>query len=222
MAGMLALPAPAYAAKPSAPAACPLPPTDLCTAHVVRSERWAELPLTYYVNASAALPPIGFAQDVQDAFDAWENEVKSPAVEAAYPGDHSRIDFTYGGELPGVGSARDGINTVTFRPHTGSAGSVSIYARSRRLIEFDMQINASYSWMTDLTCPTLDCGAHDVQNVVTHEVGHVVGLYHVSDASERLLTMHGASAGDSFVNETAKRDLGAGDVLGLRKAYPLP
>ena len=85
---------------------------------------------------------------------------------------------------------------MTFEPFNGGAA----YA--------DIHLNASgFSWMTDLTCPTHDCGAYDVQNVVTHEVGHVVGLYHVNEEAQRLL---------------AKRDLGAGDVLGLRRAYPLP
>ena len=216
----LAAPAQAPAARPPA---CALPPSDLCTSYSLRAERWGQLPLTYYVNASTAIPPLGFAQDVQDAFDAWENEVKSPAVEAAYPGDRSRIDFTYAGELAGAPTGRDGINTVTFHPFSGGAGYVSLYTRSKVLVEFDMHLNANgFSWMTDLTCPAHDCGAFDVQNVVTHEVGHVVGLYHVNDESQRLLTMHGGSATGSYADETAKRDLGAGDVLGLRKAYPLP
>jgi hypothetical protein len=213
----------AVAAKGPNATTCSVPATDLCTDFVVRTERWRQLPLTYYVNTNTAIPPLGFAQDVQDAFDAWEQEAKSPAVEAAYPGDRSQMDFTYAGELTGVPAARDGINTVTFAaPHNGSAGSVAIYARSRALVEFDMQLNAGFTWMTDLTCPTHDCGHHDVQNVVTHEVGHVVGLYHVGQEAHRRLTMYGNSAEGSFINEISKRDLGAGDVLGLRKAYPLP
>ena len=219
----IANPAVAAAGKGPNATTCSLPPTDLCTDFVVRAERWKQLPLSYYVVTNGAIPPAGFAQDVQDAFDAWEHEVKSPAVEAAYPGDRSGIDFAYAGELMGVPAAKDGVNTVTFAPpHNGSAGSVAIYARSRTLVEFDMQLNAGVTWMTDLTCPTHDCGHHDVQNVVTHEVGHVVGLYHVGQEVHRLLTMHGNSADGSFINEIAKRDLGAGDVLGLRKAYPLP
>lgn len=211
---------PATAAPPKA-STCALPPTDLCTAYVLRSERWAQLPLVYYVNTNGAFAPLGFSDDVRDAMDAWENEVKSPGVEAAYPGDHSSIDFSYAGDLAGLAAVRDGINTVTYEPFNGGAGYAEIYARARKLVEFDIHLNASgFSWMTDLTCPTHDCGSYDVQNVVTHEVGHVVGLYHVNDESQRLLTMRGGSVNGSYVNEISKRDLGAGDVLGLRKAYP--
>lgn len=217
---LAATPAGAAAARPGS-GTCTLPPTDLCTAYQLRAERWGTLPLTYYVNANGAVPPLGFAQDVQDAFDAWENEVKSSGVEAAYPGDRSRIDFTYAGERVGMPAVRDGVNTVTFESYNGGAGYVDLYTRSRKLVEFDVHLNASgFTWMTDLTCPTHDCGQYDVQNVVTHEAGHVVGLYHVNEESQRLLTMRGGSVTGSYVNEIAKRDLGAGDVLGLRAAYP--
>jgi hypothetical protein len=199
-----------------------VPATDLCTDYRLRSERWGTSPLVYYVNANAAIPPLGFAQDVRDAFDAWELEAKSAAVESAYPGDRSGIDFTYAGDLAGVPATRDGRNTVTFEPYNGGAGYVDLYTRSRSLVEFDVHINASgFTWMTDLTCPTHDCGQFDVQNVVTHEVGHIVGLYHVNEEPQRLLTMRGGSVTGSYVDEIAKRDLGAGDVLGLRAAYPL-
>lgn len=222
LSALAVMPSAAVAAPPKS-TSCSLPATDLCTAYVLRSERWSQLPLPYYVNSRSAVAPLGFAQDVQDSFDAWENEVKSPAVEAAYPGDRSRIDFTFAGETVGRPAVRDGVNTVTFEPYSGGAGYADIYTRSRALVEFDIHVNASgFTWMTDLTCPTHDCGAYDVQNVVTHEIGHVVGLYHVNDESQRQLTMAGASVSGSYVNETAKRDLGAGDLLGLRKAYPSP
>src|SRR5687768_13276096 len=80
---VLVSPSLATAAKPGS-TTCPLPPTDMCSQYVLRADRWKQLPLSYYVNTSAAIAPLGFAQDVQDAFDAWEHELKSPAVEAAH------------------------------------------------------------------------------------------------------------------------------------------
>ena len=212
--------APAGAAKPPPASNCTLPASDLCTDHVFRGRRWGG-PVTYFIAAAGL--PLGAEQDIQDAFDAWENEHKSAAVEAAYPGDRSTIDFVYGG-LTNRGAARDGVNVVVFTPSGGSAG-VTLSTKGSRIVEFDMTFNANWNWSTDVTCPTHSCGTVDLQNVATHEVGHVLDLYHVSAEADAALTMYPYPADPAarpadWRNEISKRDLGAGDVLGLRAAYP--
>ena len=142
---------------PSTPS-CSLPATDTCTDYVSKGRRWANLPIPYYVNLSRA--PAGTDQDVQDAFLTWENEVKSPSVEAHYPGDRSSLDFVYMGTTNSEGG-RDGKNVVYFTPSGGSA-SVTPYAKGGQLLEFDMVLNANWAWSTDLTCPTHNCGTIDI------------------------------------------------------------
>ena len=217
------LPREAAGGRPSSGAtACPLPATDLCTSYSFRGRVWRASPVRYYVNDAGAPP--GFAADVQDAFATWENELKSPAVEAAYPGDRSTLDFSYEGVTSVSEARRDGISTVSFRPAGDGIAGTSVYTSGGKIVEFDIVLNSGRAWATDLTCPAHDCGALDVQNVTTHEVGHTIDLYHVTAAGDALLTMHSAPAdgSTSYANETAKRDLGAGDVLGLRRAYPQP
>ena len=57
------------------------------------------------------------------------------------------------------------------------------------------------------------CGYMDLQNTVTHEVGHFIGLAHSTVAGA---TMNATTA----PRETSKRDLAADDVQGLCAIYP--
>lgn len=208
----------AFAGKPGpqpGTSACPLPATDLCTSYVFRGYRWASMPIRYYINLAGA--PAGAEQDIQDAFLAWEQEIKSPSVEAAYPGDRSNVRFQYMGLTTSTG-IRDGKNVVFFAACDGcDAGFLKNRIVQRKsIVEFDIQFNSARPWTTDVTCPTHDCGALDLQNVTTHEIGHVLDLYHVTAGGGARLTMYPGAAPD----ETLKRDLAAGDILGLRAAYP--
>jgi hypothetical protein len=211
---VVVLPLPASAGKP-ARSTCPLPPTDLCTDYVFGNRRWASMPIAYHINPVGAPP--GAEQDIQDAFLTWQSEIGSAQVETAYPGDQSNVSFLFLGPTT-ASRTRDGINTVFFEPcdHCGG-GSVTRYTRGQQIVEFDMFINAAKPWSTDLTCPAHNCGTVDLQNVVTHEVGHVLDLYHVAEEAHAELTMYPRAVPD----EIKKRDLGAGEVLGVRAAYPL-
>ena len=197
---------------------CPLPPTDLCTDYVWRGRRWGVTPIPYLINLANA--PEGAEQDIHDAFLAWQNEAGSAQVEAAYPGDQSSVSFQYQGPTAATGS-RDGINTVHFTACSacGAAGaSIAISSgKVKRIVEFDIAINPAWGWSTDLTCPSHDCGLFDLQNAVTHEIGHALDLYHPTDEAAAELTMYGRTHAD----EINKRDLGAGEVLALRRIYPL-
>lgn len=212
----LALGPPSVSAKPGGPAPspnCSLPATDLCTNFVTRGYRWPTMPIPYYINLGSA--PLGAEQDIHDAFLTWQNELKSSQVEEAYPGDHSSVSFLYMG-LTGATGELDGKNVVYFRACDG-CGAASTDKRVRRKVnaEFDIFFNASRSWSTDVTCPAQGCSGLDLQGVATHEIGHVLDLYHVTAEADAVLTMYGTET-DTF----SRRDLGAGDLLGLRTLYP--
>lgn len=205
-------PSTSLAGKPPA-SACTLPASDMCADYVWRGHRWASQPIPFRVNVAVPLP--GAEQDVLDAFAAWQNEVKSPQVEAAYPGDGSSIAFVYLGPTT-AGPSNDGVNTVFIGPAGGGIGGAAVRLRRKEILEFDITINSNVGWSTDLTCPGHNCGALDLQNVLTHEVGHALDLYHVSEAAQAELTMAPSAAAD----ETKKRDLGAGEILAIRRIYP--
>ena len=55
----------------------------------------------------------------------------------------------------------------------------------------------------------------DVENVISHEFGHVAGLGHVNAPKDGCLTMYALSG----KGEIQKRDLGFGDQLGMDVLY---
>ena len=196
---------------------CPVPPTDLCTDHSLGKWRWKGFPIRYAINATGG--PDGSVVDLQDAFQTWEDETGSPAVEAAYPGDASSIDYSFTGTTTIASSRNDGINAVYFDrcdPTRCGVASVSLYTKGSTLAGFDMRFNLNAGWATDTTCPLHNCGLYDLQNIAAHEVGHTAALFHVSSDADALLTMYPGGRRD----ELHKRDLGAGEVIGLRAAYP--
>jgi hypothetical protein len=82
-------------------------------------------------------------------------------------------------------------------------------------LEGDITLSAKHRWFA-LAVPKGCSGArYGIQAVATHELGHVFGLAHVSEAAHPSLTMSTAAA--SCTN--APLTLGLGDVRGLRQLY---
>ncbi len=82
------------------------------------------------------------------------------------------------------------------------------------ILEADIKFNVvDYQFTRD---PGPNCTQHyDLESVAAHEFGHVYGLDHVdSDAHPTLTMRQGGSQCTTF-----KRDLGLGDVVGLRQLY---
>lgn len=78
------------------------------------------------------------------------------------------------------------------------------------ILDVDIEINAEYFELTT----TLEDPRTDIQNALTHEVGHLLGLDH---SDERDATMYRSAA----EGETSKRDLSTDDIAGLCEIYPM-
>ncbi|HEY0880761.1 MAG TPA: myxosortase-dependent metalloprotease, MXAN_2677/MXAN_2678 family [Archangium sp.] len=100
-----------------------------------------------------------------------------------------------------------GLTTVTYSTRTGVA------------VDADIELNASGFLFTTISAPpceagreAITCVAYDVQNTLTHEIGHAVGLDHVEG--------DGTMAPTAPVGETAKRVIDVGTASGFCQTYP--
>ncbi len=114
----------------------------------------------------------------------------------------------------------DGYNTVSFGgiPNSGAIAVTTIWGyfggppALRELVEWDMLLDQEdYEWGDATATPD----RMDVQNIITHEIGHSAGMGDLYTLNCAQQTMYGYSA----EGETSKRDLASGDIAGIRKLY---
>jgi len=127
------------------------------------------------------------------------------------PVDCNKVEYnTYGGPNQNVIVFRDdmwpyndslntlGLTTVTFEPDTGE------------LYDADTEINGTVPLSTG--DPVKD-GYYDLESIITHEMGHFLGLAHSADATA---TMYAQYSRGSTAMRTLKQD----DTDGLCSIYP--
>lgn len=119
------------------------------------------------------------------------------------------------------GGRFDGENRVVFRrswpgaigPETVALTTYAYRPSTGELLDADIDLNAASSTFV-ATVPAPPAGLIDVENTLSHELGHLLGFAHVSDPEA---TMYGGSA-DA---ETLKRDLAPDDVRAVCETYPV-
>ncbi len=163
--------------------------------------RWASPSVTYYISDNVTDSVEITA--IQNAFNTWENEASSS------------MDYTYEGSIAdtSAGPIQNGTNTISWQ-NLGSDGPVGVtyywyYPSLKQIIEFDIVLNSALTWSSD---------AFDVQNVMTHEVGHTLILFDLYAPKDGWLTMYGYT----WLGDLEKLILGNGDELGIQELYPLP
>jgi Matrixin len=100
------------------------------------------------------------------------------------------------------------ITTTSYNPETG------------RILDSDIEYNVPSFLFTTVDAPpclsgnySLNCVTTDIENTTTHELGHLLGLAHITNATSTMNPR--ASAG-----ETSKRVLDPGTADFVCKAYP--
>lgn len=82
---------------------------------------------------------------------------------------------------------------------------------NRQLVEWDqIYDDATFDWSM-----TGESGKMDFENIATHELGHSMGMADLYNSNCAEETMYGYAD----YGETKKRDLNAGDILGINKLY---
>jgi hypothetical protein len=113
----------------------------------------------------------------------------------------------------------DGVNTLSFGPISDARviavtnvwGYFSGSPNTREIVEADILFNDSFAWGD----ADVNAALMDLQNIATHEIGHVAGMGDIYQTGANLETMYGYST----EGETIKRDLYNGDIAGIQILY---
>jgi len=165
-------------------------------------------------------PPRGMSSDDGRAAAIRALSVYQSAIEAMAPGIHMNV-IDHVGAPPALDGG-DGLSTIRWigsrweddYDPAALAVTVTTYdADSGRITDSDIVVNAErYSWSAASDASSCRA-AYDLQDVLTHELGHAFGLAH--DTSDPAATMFPTA--DAC--ETSKRDLDDGDIDGLHYLY---
>ena len=197
--------------------------------YLAKGAKWKETE-PYYLNSvnEDGLDPGDVFSAVTDGMDEWEFyalfEIFGIVSEPAEGEPLQSTDPEYpNGTAPASYDEGDyrGYNTISFGTHDNpnviAVASVWGYfggpPSQREIVEAHILLNDDFEWgIVDPLDPTM---VMDVQNIVTHELGHCAGMgdLYKKDATEE--TMYGYST----EGETKKRDLYDGDINGITKLY---
>jgi len=178
------------------------PATDQAEFYRLLGVKWTTFPVYYKINAEN---PDGLTESavtgaIQDAFMTWDESTSANL-------------FVYDGKTTNNTTEFNEENSVFWGPISNAnviaVTNIWINRRSREIVETDIQMNSYLEWGIG------DEEAFDIQNIVTHEAGHVCGLGDLYNRPASELTMFGYSR----LGEEKKNTLGQGDVLGLQKLY---
>ena len=173
--------------------------------------KWKAFPVRYYVNPSNGdgLAPDVVTASVTTSFATWDEKT---TVSASPSGDL----FRYEGLSTVDNQVGQDQKNLIYWGSMGATNSNIIamtsiwYTRAtKEIIETDIQMNDDMKWGIGVS------SAYDVQNIATHEAGHVCGLADLYSSRDTALTMYGYGS----PGEVKKRDLAAGDIAGLVKLY---
>lgn len=187
--------------------------TDPDSSAVVPGAGW-HLPLswTYRLNTSSVPSSVGsgnFSTIASNAYSAWSTAV------------NGKVSFNKGSDTTVDRKGYDGQNIVAWGRTSGTALAVTYtwyYTSTGEAAETDTIFNKKFAW--SWTNPALfscsqSSNTYDAQNILTHELGHWMGLDDTYDSSFADNTMYGYGA----KGEIKKDTLTTGDKQGVSNIY---
>lgn len=181
--------------------------TDNYSTAVVGPAGW-KLPSTWswYLNTSSAPSSIAASLSTiaNNSITTWQDELTG------------KVQFNYAGVTSISRKAYDGKNIIAWGRTSGTALGVTYtwyYPSTGLAAETDTIMNKKFTWGWANTCNT---SYYDAQNILTHELGHWVGLNDEYTGAYIDNTMYGYGS----KGEIKKDTLTTGDVTGARNLYP--
>lgn len=169
--------------------------------------------VTYNLNTSSAPLSVGsnFSTIAGNAFNTWQTAVGS-----------SKVTFVQGSDTTANRQSLDFQNIIAFGRTSGTALAVTYtryYTATHEVADVDTIFNKKFTWVwTDpsLNTCSLYSNSYDVQDILTHELGHWMGLDDQYDGSYSNNTMYGYGS----QGEIKKDTLTTGDITPLSTIYP--
>ncbi|MEM2292809.1 MAG: matrixin family metalloprotease [Nitrososphaerota archaeon] len=208
------------------------PPSGETGYYKLIGAKWQNFPVHLEVNPEAddkLVDNINVLYTIQLAAEEWDEGAYSWSEGIAWYGvalnlfngsialGHINVTTTSKGydDLAWTSDKLDGCNTIVWGNYpTEGVIAVTILwynKATKTIIEFDIVLDTDYTWGNATQDPTV----MDLQNIVTHELGHGIGLGDVYQSTAYQETMYGYS----YAGETSKRDLYIGDKKGITKLY---
>lgn len=178
---------------------------------IVGSEKWSlsSFPVKYYVSTTNL--PVGITQeDFRDVVDrAFKNWMQQPNLNLTV----QFMDFT--SAIPGVLQADppDSANVIGFRKlEIGLRGLTRYWTAGNERGEADIAINTHYQWATNY-----EGGKNYLESLLTHEIGHFLGLKDEFDDQNAEITMNPKTI-PGMDNSACTPE--AVDIAALQTMYP--
>lgn len=173
------------------------------------AKRWYEPSFVFEVaNTSSTVERDSVAGALGAAASVWNAVGAGPEI-TVVPGTDQSV--THPVALDGVN--RVGVWSSGPWPYPAMAGAVTLVYTAKgsdQIAEVDIALNPAFAWTLN---PLAEQGKYDLENILTHEMGHALGLPDVKDLQDA--TMFFMVQG----GETLKRDLSEGDTAMLLELY---
>ena len=201
--------------------ATPCPRASTCDRYLLKNARW---PVD---ESGTVVIPFAYNDSGRRPARAADG-ITRPALQAAmsqWTHWNSNIVFRDTGTTTATfardgkdGSCDDGTNVVTwdtFEPDVIGVATLCFDKSGRVIRDADLALNAAQHWERVSGTPE-SRHSHDIQSILTHELGHWLSFEDIYSGDAVRQTMFG----NTEYGETNKRTLALGDVVGVQKAYP--
>lgn len=192
--------------------------TTSCYAFLAKGAKWKSVePWLVNPTNSRGIDEAYIASNITGDIFKWEDAADG-AVNGILGANILGGGTTTFSPLTAENTAPDGLNEVYFADvsSTGAIAVTIVWGRfsgpvsQRRLVEWDMIIDdVDFDWSQ-----TGEPGKMDFENIITHELGHAVGMGHPVDTCAEETMFRFADFG-----EIKKQSLNSGDIAGINILY---